>query len=1012
MKAKRQSVFYTDFRTIIRLLVAVALLSALLGHGSVPTAWASPIDPLPDQPGFSGGKVLPGTANTTASPLLADLDRDGKQEIVVGSSDGWVYALSANGSLLWQFNAAQAVSAVASLPGGGAIEATPAAADLDNDGWPEVVVAVLASYNVAGEYNGGVVVLDHGGTLRPGWPRITLDNNRDGHPDGGSSSPALGDLDGDGDLEIVAASLDMRVYAWHHNGEMVAGWPRFVAETVFSSPALADLDDDGCLEVIIGVQAHDYPPMGLHDGGYLHVYRGDGSEQPGFPRYVDQTIDSSPAVGDINGDGYLDIVVGTGVWFQGKGFAIYAWDRSGNLLPGWPVSTTGYVLSSPALGDIDGDGQLEVVIGSGSCWRLSGTGCNTGTLYALNGDGSVVPGWPVVVQDNFGVRGPLHWASPALANFDSDSQPEVFINHRCDTVVYDGNGTQLTHVGGSPSDGKPTIWMGNYSCPFATPALGDIDNDGKLEIVRAGGDDPYNAGHVLVRVWESRPQAATVTWPMFRGNAAHTAMQRSPQPIDARVIRHDMPALMSPGLLYQTRITLENTGTAAWSDNDGYYLSASAGDALAVESQVRVGSGEVIAPGQQKTFAVQLRAPSTPGFYVTKWRIARNGSGSFGLGAVSRVKVSGQPAFYVLCRNSELSGGGVYAGGLASDVSAPANFENWWAAQSLGIVSGRNGQYFILDSYGTVWCGGNGDCFGSYAPWGTATQEMLLLPDGATYYVLDKYGRVYAGYDAYNITPAPPTFGEPIARSAALTPDQRGIYVLDTYGNVYTGGSAVAFSSTIPRFSDMIAKRIKLTADGRGYYVLDAYGRVWNGGAAPAIAANYAIQVGHDWARDFELTADGKGYYLLDKEGGIHTGGNAVTPTGHLPATFVGQDVALDLAVTDSRTPTDLTASLDALSFLMMPNQSWSATLQVGSSGSTINWTASTDASWLTVSPQSGSSGAILRITVTLQQAQLGQHEAHVLISSNQAGNSPLSIPVRVRVVSKISRLELPLLLR
>ena len=71
---------------------------------------------------------------------------------------------------------------------------------------------------------------------------------------------------------------------------------------------------------------------------------------------------SSPALGDLNGDGQLDVVVGR------RDNKIYAWSGDGTPLTGWPQATGLYVEScpesSPALGDLNGDGQLDVVVGS------------------------------------------------------------------------------------------------------------------------------------------------------------------------------------------------------------------------------------------------------------------------------------------------------------------------------------------------------------------------------------------------------------------------------------------------------------------------------------------------------------------------------------------------------------------------------------------------------------------------------------------------------------------------
>ena len=103
-----------------------------------------------------------------------------------------------------------------------------------------------------------------------------------------------------------------------------------------------------------------------------------------------------------------------------------------------------------------------------------------------------VPGFPVIVYDNLGNTAALNYSSPVLANFDGDPEPEIWINHFCDTIVFDKDGTQLTHTEAYGASDKPTMYMFYAWCLANTPAVGDIDNDGKLEIVRGGGNDQAN----------------------------------------------------------------------------------------------------------------------------------------------------------------------------------------------------------------------------------------------------------------------------------------------------------------------------------------------------------------------------------------------------------------------------------------------------------------------------------------------------------------------------------------
>jgi hypothetical protein len=1000
---KRPISFRSRLAANLAAFVSIWFAIGLVAVAFPPAVLAQPFNPVPSQPGFAGGLRLSGAYVAYGSPTVADLDKDGKQEIVVGGTDGRLYAIRPDGTLLWSFDTAAAINPLVTHQGKSLIDSAPAIADLDGDGWLEIVVGVGAPAGVFG-YNGGMIVLDHTGHMRSGWPQITADQigpgmgGPDGYIEGFYSSPALGDIDGDGDLEIIAGSWDMRVYAWHSDGTLVTGWPRFVYDTVWSSPALADIDNDGHLEIIIGVDAHN------PDGGHLYVFRGDGTLQPGFPILIDQTIYSSPAVADLSGDGKSDIVVGTGNFYSGKGYAVYAWDAQGNLLPGWPVATGGYVLSAPTVGDIDGDGKPEVIVG-----------CNDGKVYAFRGDGRPMAGWPVVAQDNLGNIGPLNYSSPVLANFDNDSLPEVFINNYCDTIVIDGNGALLTHVGNSAPSGKPSMYMFNAWCLGTTPVVQDLDGDGRLEVVRAGG--VYDAqrqiiSNALVYVWKlgkssiAASATANIAWPMFRRNAAHHASYLPQRALDARIVSHTLPANLASGESRQVQVTIENTGTQTWTAATGIHLVAAAEDTLTPSQRVSLAANESVAPGQSKTFSFQLRAPTQGGRYLTSWRMADNSNQAFGSAAYKAVKVGSEPSFYVLSKKTAPGPGGVYAGGLAPQLSLPNGYWNWKEVKSFAFTSDHRG-YQMLDYQGGVWQGGSAPAPGGHGF--VSDAQELLTNDGVSYYILDRYGKLTRSAGASELTPAPPTFSTQIVRSGALTPDGKGIYILLSDGTVHTGGNAKPFTG-LPLFDDGSAKKIKLTTDGKGAYILDAHGHVWQVGSAPQLTPTYAYHMNDDWARDVELTDDGRGYYLLDREGRIYTGGAAVAPTMNLTPIWPGEDVAVDLAVVDSQTLHTMQLMPNGVNAMTTPGQPRSQTIQVNVSDSTCRWTASSNQSWLQVNSSSGTGPG--SFTITMQANQTGTVEGQITVTDSAGVYDPATITIRLTVVKNLVRTFLPLTLR
>ncbi len=339
---------------------------------------------------------LPGQID--AAPALVDLDHDGSLEIVVvcdaGSDTGksGVYALRADTTTVagWPQPANFAKGRGPVVVG-----------DLEADG--DVEVLVTAPADVAGSGFGGILAWHHDGTRVAGWPGST---DNPSLPLRAFTPPTLADLDGDGDLEVIAGADDGYVYAWHHTGAVVTGWPRQASGPVAFAPVVGDVDADSAPEVVtLSAPAPGYLPRAKS----IDIWRADGT--PLVSRYATgDWVEGGPALGDLNGDGWQEVA-----YTSDGGFAVGGSVHAFRVDGSWGFSA-GYTLDSfkapPVLADLDGDGDLEVEEASAY-----------GNVYAWHAGGERVEGFAHQHADS------VFLASPAVADLDGDGLPELITGY-------------------------------------------------------------------------------------------------------------------------------------------------------------------------------------------------------------------------------------------------------------------------------------------------------------------------------------------------------------------------------------------------------------------------------------------------------------------------------------------------------------------------------------------------------------------------------------------------------
>ncbi len=401
-----------------------------------------------------------------SSPNVATLA--GGPSVVVGDEAGYVYTFNlATGAKEWTYDA------------GAPVNSTPSVAAVTGSSLDSVFVG---TGDAAEPTAGGYQAISPSGSDQ--WFVRESNPGSDATPNNGvQASLAVGNLQGSTD--VTAGSLGQEQDALAaSSGSMLSGFPWFQADSNFTTPALADLYANGQTEIIEGGDSTAGLAYGqtYANGGHLRVLSSGGGLDCQYN--TNETVESSPAVGEFLGGSSVGIVFGTGATYnQSDTDKLIAVNSQCQAV--WIAALDGNTKSSPALADVLGNGQLQVVEGTDN-----GT---SGTVYALNGaNGAVL--WSTNVGRVIG--------SVVTANLGSGYQ-DVLAPTVNGVVVLDGTtGAVITTL-------QPDTGFQN------TPLVTD-DPNGTIGITLAG----YQSGGSVIYHYEIAGSNGSLAdesgaWPQF-----------------------------------------------------------------------------------------------------------------------------------------------------------------------------------------------------------------------------------------------------------------------------------------------------------------------------------------------------------------------------------------------------------------------------------------------------------------------------------------------------------------
>ncbi|MBF0547353.1 MAG: VCBS repeat-containing protein [Candidatus Riflebacteria bacterium] len=312
---------------------------------------------------------------------------------------------------------------------GGPILSEVNVADLYGDGKKEVIV---------GSYDGKVYALNSFG--KELWTVDTRGTIQ-------LSSPEVADVDGNGNLDVLLGSRSGQILRINKTGSLV--WEIPMSSKISSRVSVADIDGDGKKEIIC-----------KDDNGTVTVLNSNGCARAGWPQSTvpNQEWPFEASTADLDGDGVKEVFTTT------PDKKLLIWNTEGKLQKTIPLSDGAHC--APKVADLFGTGKLQFVIAQAD-----------GAINVIDREGNSYPGFPFKTNHSI-------YSAPQIIDLDGDG---------CLDIVFtawnpEGVGKQAGYIMAISREGKPLPGYPKFIGKSIAPlAFADLDGDGYLEMIAAGG---------------------------------------------------------------------------------------------------------------------------------------------------------------------------------------------------------------------------------------------------------------------------------------------------------------------------------------------------------------------------------------------------------------------------------------------------------------------------------------------------------------------------------------------